>query len=255
MSDRDPTGRTPDRAQSEALGFLLLFGVVVLVLGLVVTAGYANLVDARDHERVSNAERSFESFAANVDAVVRNDAPSRSTELAVADGRLVTRPATTLSVSWTESGSGVTRSETVTLRSLAYDAGTGERVVFEGGAVFRANDAGATLVRAPSFRLQASRVVVPVVQLDGIQRVGASGRSNVLLRTARDDSESSVLVRSAAAHDVTVEVTSPRAAAWERYLDDQPAASCTRAGDTVTCSVDADRLTVVFVEVDVSDAG
>lgn len=242
-----------DRAQSEALGFALIVAVVVLILGLVLTVGYANLADARDHERVNNAERGMEAFAANVDAVVRDDAPSRSTELSVADGRLVTREETTLTVEWTAASGGTTRSKTVPLRSLAYDGGDG-RVVYEGGAVFREDDGGAALVRPPSFEVSSSHVIVPIVQLDGRERVGVSGEDAVLLRTARDRGASDVLVATGQPHDVTVEVSGPRAAAWQRYFESRTDATCSLSGDTATCSLRTDRLTVVYVVIAVEEA-
>lgn len=244
-----------DRAQSEALGFALLFGAILLILGLIVTVGYGNLVEARDHEQVNNAERGFESLAVNVEDLVRNDAPSRSTELAVADGRLVTRTQTTITITWSKKGSSTNTSRTFNLTTLVYDPGTGEQVVYEAGAVFRGDDAGSVMVREPYGVLNGSTTIVPIVQLYGTERVGVSGTKTVLLRTERNETASAVLVGSGANHTVTIEITSPRVDAWERYFATQPGDPCTLSTNatTVTCSMDTTRIVLIRVGIDIRE--
>ncbi|MFC7136780.1 hypothetical protein ACFQRB_10335 [Halobaculum litoreum] len=69
------------RAQSDAIGFVLVFSLIVLTVGTVYAAGYPALQDLRSDEQLENMERAFEVLDDNVDDMAREGAPSRATEI------------------------------------------------------------------------------------------------------------------------------------------------------------------------------
>lgn len=101
------------------------------------------------------------------------------------------------------------------------------------------------MIRDPNVVLTDDVVIVPIVQTypaDG-DAIGVSGQSTVLVQTRH--AESDLYEHDAAGgYEVTVEVDSPRADAWERYF---PEDCRDRTGDTVTCTVETDR---VYVPID-----
>ena len=58
-----------DRGQSEVIGFVLVFVLVVSTVSIASVAGFGSLQDARDYERSQNAERAVEAIAIGVDEV------------------------------------------------------------------------------------------------------------------------------------------------------------------------------------------
>ena len=77
-----------DRSQSDVLGFVFVFAIVVSTIGLVFATGFTGLQDARDFERVNNAERAFEVLRDNVGDMIYRGAPSRVTEIKLASASL-----------------------------------------------------------------------------------------------------------------------------------------------------------------------
>lgn len=237
-----------DRGQSEVVGFVLVFGIIVLAVGVVAATGFGGLQNVREHERVNNAELAFVVLADNVDDVTSDGAPSRATEVDLGEATLAQNRTITVTVEGTSvSNPAENFSYSYEIHPIVYDAGTGEKIVYSGGAIVRESNGGAVMVRDPDFLLTNERVVVPIVRTypQGPRSVG--GSSTVLVRTEGTGSE--LLEATSGEYDVTLTVTSPRAAAWERHLDAKPATDCNRSGDTVTCSVRTERVSLTVDHV------
>ncbi|MDZ7702032.1 MAG: hypothetical protein U5J98_08165 [Halobacteriales archaeon] len=93
------------RAQTETLGFVLVFALITASIGLVYATGFTGLDNAREFEQTNNAERAFEVFADNIEDIVEWNAPSRSTEIRLADATLTI--AEPIEIHLNESGSGL----------------------------------------------------------------------------------------------------------------------------------------------------
>lgn len=236
-----------DRGQSEVLGFVFIFGIVILAIGLVVTTGYVGLQNAQDFERTNNAERAFDVLADNVDDVTQRGAPSRATELRLSDARLSTGEPVTITVS----GERVSNSEeeftyTETIHPIVYDSGTGTEITYTNGALLRQDDGSGVMIRDPNFVLGDDVVVVPVVRTYPAddESIGVSGQSTVLVRTSHSDSD--LHHETDGEYHVTIEVISPRADTWEQSLSEE--ADCDLIDeDSVQCTVTTNR---VYVSVD-----
>lgn len=241
-----------ERAQSEILGYLLVFTLVLATMSLIAVVGLSELQDVRDDERTTNAERAFEILADNIDDVASGGATSQATEISLADSRLsVGDP-----VTFTVSGESVTDpsqnfSFAYTARPIVFDVTQGDRVVYAGGATFRDGRSGAAMKDRPALLLTPNRSVVQIVQTRGAGSPSAvGGSSTVRVRTERAQRE---LVRvNTTTYNLTVEIDSPRAPAWARHLDEQPGVTCgSPTGGSVSCSLTTDRVYVSVVRLDV----
>ncbi|MFC6974723.1 hypothetical protein ACFQL1_08550 [Halomicroarcula sp. GCM10025709] len=232
-----------DRGQSEAVGFATVFGIVLLTLTVVAAGGVAGLEDVRSHQQLSNTQRSFAVLADNADAVAAG-APSRATQMRLGGGTLAIGDTVEIAVSGTAVGNASRSfSHTETYEPLVYSLGDSQ-VGYSSGALVRAERDGAVLFREPAFVLTNETVLLPLLSTTHTDRTAVGG-SSTLVRTVRTDRE---LVRAnRSTYDVTVSVTSPRAAAWEDWLADRTATTCSRTGSTVTCTLRTQRL---FVSVD-----
>jgi hypothetical protein len=255
-----------DRAVSDAIGFVLVFSLIIASVGVVYTTGFAALSDSRDEERVTNAVRAFDVLADNFEDIYRTDAPSRATEIKLSDASLAFGEETELTVNVTNVPG---ESYSVDVEPIVYRASnTDTTVVYENGATFRTDRGAGVMKRAPHLLVRdtggSQVVIVPVVQTRSKSTAGVGGSSTVLVRSERVESEmlSSVPAdaddnANVSQYDVTItmETDPARAEAWMRYLDDQDGTTCTMpASDTVECTVVADELRVSVTRIDVSFA-
>jgi hypothetical protein len=248
--------RRSDRGVSDTLGFVFIFALVLSVVGLTFALGYGGLQDTRDFERLNNAERAFDVMGDNFDDMVRRGAPSRATEVKVADAQLRMAEPTQVNVSVTNA-SGDTDSYRFDVEPIVYETDDG-RIVYVNGAIFREDPGGAVVVRHSELILNQSRVLLPMVTTrQGGETASVGGTTTVLVRAARPSGQREnfgfEMARTDAQADVTVNVTSPRPAVWERELSRSPDASCLVDGNTVSCTVvDAERVYVQETLVDIT---
>lgn len=240
-----------ERAVSEALGFVLVFGIVVSTVAVVYVAGFDGLEAARDAEHANNAERAFDVLADNVDDVVREGAPSRATEIKLADAEVRTGDPVVVTVTAANS-THPDRNASVeyVVDPVVYDAGDGGTIVYANGAVFRQQASGSVMITEPAFVLGDRRVFVPVAQTRARAGGGVAGSTTVLVRTTRSFSETALA--NTTTTNVTVNITTPRATAWRRHLSTYPGvSSCLGNSTKVSCTVtDAERVYVTRVAVD-----
>ena len=229
---------------SDVLGYVLVFSLVVTSVLVVTVGGLSAVENARDAERAQNAERAFDVVATNFAAIYERDAPSRSTELDLADSEIFYNSNSSITVR----GGGqelVSRN----VRPVEMNVVGDRSVVYEAGAVFRENGDDVSMVRPPPFLLTGGQVHLPVVQTT-TPTIESAGSTTALLRGVSTNRS----VVTAANGDtpgfnqLTVEITSPRFGAWERYFTEE-GLDCTTfpATETVSCTLDLDSTFSVYV--------
>lgn len=230
-----------DRAVSDVLGFVLVFSLVISTLGVVYVAGFSGLEDARDAERINNAERAFDVLGDNVADVYRDGAPSRKTEIKLTDAQLTLEEATTITVTVediTDAGGNLIVYQAET-RPLVFSAGGSSEIVYENGAVFRTDRGGSILRQRPPLLIGKERTVLGYVVLTPERGTSTSvgGDTTALVRTVRSGQSTLVQDRSDAKVTLTIETATERAVVWERYVNERAdwSGSDWDDGDNVPC--------------------
>lgn len=247
------------RAVSDTLGFIFVFALVLTTVGVVSAVGMQGLQDTRDVERLNNAERAFDILDDNMEDIAVRGAPSRATEIKLADSAVSFGEPVRMEVEWTRGG--VTDNATVTTHPLVYTSGaSNERLVYAFGTIFRGTDDAMTIVQRPEFVLSNDAVVVSTISARrsaaSSNSVGGSG--TYLIRGEISDSGPKYrgIATADGTYSVTVNVTSPRAALWETELESYDGVdSCTLdgTGTMVSCTLTGvDSVHVVEKQVDVS---
>lgn len=235
-----------ERAQSDVLGFVLVFAVVVATIGLAFAAGFTGLQDARDVERVNNAERAFEVLRDDMADMIDRGAPSRVTEIGLAGASLSIGDPVTIHVSEANGSFSTAR----TIDPLVYDSSTGTEIVYAGGAILRHQESGGIVTHPPGFVLSAERTVIPIVQTRGTGSGSVGGDTTVLVRTAVSRRD----VLYATEDDpvrLWVNLTTPRADAWHDHLDNRGDVACEPVvADRVACQVETRRAYVTRISID-----
>jgi hypothetical protein len=235
-----------DRGQSELVGYALIFSVVVLMIALVGTAGFVGLDNAQDFQRTTNAEQGFTAFANNVDDILRRGAPSRTTEIRLADASLSLEQTTELTIMV---DNGTTANTTVQIHSLVYDSGSGTRISYSSGAVIRQDERRSVMVRQPNVVLKNETVILPVIHTVAADNGTVGGTTGAEVETQSAGSE---VVANDSVENVTIKTTSPHPDAWYRYLETETAANCNvPVNETVRCDVEPDQVYIAVERVDV----
>ena len=232
------------RGVSDTLGFVLVFGIVVSTVAVVYVGGFDALTGARDAQQFGNTERAFDVLDANVEDLAVRGAPSRTTEILLSNGALTFGDPVSFNVT---TGSDY---YATTVRPLVYRADDGSELVYSNGALFRQYGDDAVMFDEPRFA-DGNRTFVPYVITRAASRdVSTDNTRRLLVRTRVNGRE----VRTFENVDATLVVTTPRAAAWERYLEDELGADCTGPDDgvdgEVTCPLSGDDVYVQAIVVD-----
>lgn len=230
-----------DRGQSEVIGFVLVFALVVSTVSLASVAGFGGLQDARDYERSHNAERAFEGLANGIDVVAYQGAPSRQIELVADDGQVFVGDPVTLTV-----GVSGGKSNEFTVHPVVYQGPDGSRLVYTMGAVIRTDADGAVMLREPGFLLSEDRSVVRLVQTQNPAGANVAGASVHVRADAVNDS---AVIATETTQELTIRVESPRAPVWEQYFESNDGLDCTGTADAVTCEVRTDSAHVTVSEI------
>jgi len=242
------------RAQSETLGFVLVFAIMVSAIGLVYAGGFSGLADVRDVERVNNAQRAFEVLADNMEDITQRNAPSRATEIKLAGASLEIAEPIEIEVNVTESAGGaVMFSKAYDVRPIVFDADTGTEIVYVQGAVIRQQGENGIVRHESTLLFNDSRTVIPIVQtrLDGTSSVG--GSTTVLIRA--DHSVTRIdHTNTSESYTVWFNVTSSRAGTWHDYLEGkEDVDDCLLASDTASCKIDnTERVYLIAVKIDLA---
>ncbi len=242
-----------DRAQSEAIGFVIVFVLIVAAVSVLTVAGLGELRDVQDDQRVENALASMGILAENVDDLVLDGAPNRETELRLGSGRLTFADPVPITITGHETGNPTANfSYEVTTRPLVYDGGTEQRVVYNAGAVIWQSRTSSTMIDGPPMLVSPDRSSVLVVQTRrGGDNVGIGGTSTALVRA--DRAVADLFQVNHTSYDVTIRFDSPRADAWTRHFEDRTGMTCSSPSPTVgSCSFTTDSLAVSVVRIDMA---
>lgn len=274
-----------ERAVSDALSFVIVFSIIITSVALVYVVGFSGLSDARDAERLSNAERAFDVLGDNLDDIHQKEAPSRATEIKLADATLEFGDTTGVTVFVENSSAGVPNQFSADVDPIVFSAGTGAKIVYENGAVFREEGSGAVMLREPRTVIgtQSGRslAILSLVQTRGSGTGAVEGDTTVLIRARHalsepligdmdgDGTPDTVATEYGYANDpdgdsrnefevnYTIDTSPQRAEAWSRYLEPKVTdlgGTCqiVEGGSTVACEFETDRLYLPATRIDVS---
>lgn len=245
-------GSGSQRGVSETLGFVFIFAIIISMVGLVYASGISGLQDARDAERVENAGRAFDVLAHNIEDISHRGAPSRATEIKLADAQLGLRNPSIIEVTAHVQGDPDDNvSVEATADPIRYTVGGNESFVYENGAVIRQDGGASVMRREPATRITDADTVIPVIVTTGTEDSAIGGTTTVLVRTAQSSTEVAV-ANSSVKWDGWYNVTTKRTDAWEEYLSSFEATDCSVSGETVSCEFETDRLYVTQYRISVT---
>ena len=218
-----------DKAVSEAIGFILILGIVISGIGLVTLYGYPVLVKEQSNTDVKNMERAMIVIQNDMKSLCFKNVPYKETALQVSGGTLeVIGAAEGATPAFEISGSGF---DTMTFSpgALVYRSDRGTEVItLENGAVMTRQEgaAGSAMLAEPRWFYDIDTTtgspiktfVVYIMNITTDEPMAKSGMATV--RMSLEKTNTTVYAPPGGAFEV--EVTYPEDAdnsvAWENYL-------------------------------------
>ena len=231
-----------ETAVSEALGFILTLGILLMASGIVYFGGISILQNSMDASHFQEMEESFMLLGQNMNEVAYERAPIRTTELKIVQGSMSIQHDSHMRV--------VVNGTSVTYRMGSMEYYLDNQVIaYENGGIWTKYQNGDTIIRSKPNINHANITTIPIVELLGTYSKGGEG--TVRIRATHSDSSSIYFINSTG-YDATIIITSNYYKGWESYLEDDVGAKDIVVDDsnrTVTANltasyiyIDANRL-------------
>ncbi|MGM0605514.1 MAG: DUF7289 family protein [Halobacteriota archaeon] len=210
-----------DRAITELVSYVLIFALVISTVATVSIVGFDSLSNRQEAEQITNVERSFDVLSDNLRDVERHGDRSRATEIRISEGELLVGDPIRITVGEYDSSADAftANNQTFLTRPIVYR--TGDRTVtYEAGAVFRSDGEHGLQTREPNVTNGTDAVTLSFLSLylGGGSRA-VSGPTTALVVAEASPRPAPIYRFESEAHDVGIEIQSPRADEWESGLE------------------------------------
>jgi len=210
-----------DTAVSEAISYVLIFGLISLGTALVVLQGGPALDTTQQKQINENSERAISLVQERLDEMIQQNAPVREVTVELQDITVGVGGLEPTSMNVTNVTSG--RSYETTMDPVYIDTGS-RTVLYEGGAVMAGqqgiNQSWAMTSR-PSWAVRTNgssyvqSLFIRAISTTGSGQVSGEGRVRWVFESTDRTNENLVGVG-----ELNITVKSPRAGAWERYFEE-----------------------------------
>ena len=213
-----------EKAVSEAIGFILILGIVLTGIGLVTLYGYPVLVKEQSNADVRNMERAMIVIQNDMKSLCFKNVPYKETTLQVSGGTLEVIDSGDSGSTFTITGDGIDPDVAFHPGALVYRSDRGTEVItLENGAVMtrQADATGSAMLAEPRWFYDGptKTFVVYLMNITADERMAKSGMATVRMSLASTTIHEPT---DNAGGTVTVEYTpdadNKLSVAWENYL-------------------------------------
>lgn len=249
-----------EKAVSEAIGFILILGIVITGIGLVTLYGYPVLVKEQSNTDVRNMERTMIVIQNDMKSLCFKNVPYKETALQVSGGTFEVINASDYGGYINVTNGTTLFQENYTVGALTYrsDQGTGV-ITLENGAVMIRQEwaAGSAMLAEPRWfyddELSERTFVIYIMNITTDTYMAKSGMTTVRM-SLENSTTQSILVQPG--DNVTVEYTGGSSGdystAWENYLTGSSVGMQKTAPDNYKRN-DVDKLVIKEYRIKIHD--
>ena len=236
------------RGQSAVVGYVMVIGLSLAVVGVVVAVGAVAIADVEESAQASQAEAAMTQFDSSAAEVALGESPKKSVRLGQHGGSgnvHAEEDAGEIVVKWFEDEGNSTAIAEKSLGKVVYEAGD-RTIAYQGGGVWRAEDDWSKMVSPPEYHYRDQTLTFPIVKVEG-DTSGASPGDQFTVRESGFDRHFPNETHSNPLEGghVHVEVTSDYHHGWKQFFETRTEGSVTHDPDNRTVWV---NLTVPFDE-------
>ncbi len=225
------------RGQSETLGFVLLFGIVLVGALAIVGLGVSAIGGFQQDLSADRAEKTLTQFNSQAGLVALGGADAQRMSLPSGDeGQYqVNEDEGWMRVTAIKKSGGEETVMNTTLGSVSYENGE-TQIAYQGGGVWRASDAGGTMVSPPEFHYRDGTLTLPAVNITGSGQVDGE-----LTVTHEETTEKFPMSQNPLQErKINVTVKSQHYLGWAQYFEE-------RTNSDVTVREDENEVTATLV--------
>ena len=215
-----------DDAVSEVLGYILIFGMVITMVGLIFTVAMPSIEDAQERAYIESIKRGITVLDSKASMVALGESPSQTISIDSKGGIFgVNESASYISIMMNGTGMPIFNG---TLGTLTYELDD-TVIAYEGGGVWMKYPQGdAIMLSPPEFHYNGETLTLPIIRLRGNEYT--SGTGTVQFKVAKNSSEirfpntiinSSFVNPVAGSKDIQITITSDYYKAWAKYMDER----------------------------------
>jgi len=163
------------RGQSETLGFVLVFSLLIIGALVVVGLGASAIGDTEKQLADDRAEKTLTQFDSKAGLVALEESDSQRVSLPNDDGQFFVNNDTGWMAVVIENRSTGSTQEIIntSLGSVTYENG-GTTFAYQGGGVWRGTESGGQMLSPPEFHYRNGTLTLPAVSVTGDKSIGGS---------------------------------------------------------------------------------
>ncbi len=243
-----------NRAVSEVVGYVLVFGIVVVAIGSIYVGGLPALQSTKDATQFKGVEQGFLILHTDLLKVALDQSPVRTTKLGTAEGGSLSSDPNVCDLSLRIVVGGDVDECTIPMGRIEFTSGIGS-VACENGAVLTKYPSGTVMVSEPRMfnSMDQGNIMFSLVKINDSASSVGGGIARVTISNPRFNESVFSTPEVYENGYLNIMVNSEYAGAWKRFLEDEFGA--TFAGsteDTTGWSSDIHFNKLVVVEYIVS---
>jgi len=242
-------------AVSEVIGYTLLLGIIVLVVGIVSLTTLPIIQDAKEKAYLKNMEQGFTVLDSRASLTSLGKQPTQIVQMYTQAGAITVDDTgfSNIKITFTnETTTYVVYDES--MGTIQYQLGD-NKIAYEGGGVFRKypGDGDPVIITPPEFHYNGETLTLPIIRINSNQSVGGTGvitlrlvsdqTSNVLFPNAYENPEytNPLLLGK----QVNVVIKSDYYKGWAKYIEERT--------EAIVITNDATKETTVTLNAKSSD--
>ncbi len=171
MGEMRRDNRAPERAQSSVLGYVLLVGLVIAVIGATVAIGSIAYADSTADAEYANVENAMSQFSSKASLVALGESDGKWFSLGSVDEGTVSVDETAGTIRIYQVPTDSTLAETdplveESLGAIVYDTGS-KALAYQNGGVWSHDGTNSSMVSPPEYYYRGSTLTLPIVSVDG----------------------------------------------------------------------------------------
>ncbi len=228
MSLSAPQGTTQtrenDRGQTNSLGVILVFGIMIAGATVVVVLGAAAMDDTEQRLSEQRAEKVMTQLDSKASLVALGETNSQRISYSRSSGE---RFRTINGTGWlrvritNETTDTTTTLLNQSMGEAVFDRGN-TRIGYQGGGVWRQDGSGSVMVSPPEFHYRDATLTLPLVSITGDPLLGSSAvitKNGSTVQNFPNESLSTEWTNPLDNHEINVTVQSRYYEAWGRYFE------------------------------------
>ena len=224
-----------DSAVSEVVGYTLVFGIVVLAIGLIYTAGIPALQSTKDATQFKSVEQGFMILNTDIRKVALDQSPVRTTKLGTAEGGMLASDPTACTLSLKIFEGGNERfNDAIQMGRIEYMSGVGS-ITCENGAVITKYQSGSFMAVTPRmFKSDQDQIMFSLIKVNDSSQSAGGGISQITISNPRFNES---LFNTPEVYEngvVQIRVDSEYADSWARFLRSEFGATFSSSSDDST---------------------